>query len=82
MDLHYLFLEEAYDILDLLIEIIKSKLGQGRRKWVLEIITGKGKNSKNQIAILFPKVKEYLRSLNYTVRNANNGKMFCDITLR
>ncbi len=58
IDLHYLYKEEALDFLEFLFLLIKGYLGEsGKTKKIVEIITGKGNHSKNNVAVLFPSVK-------------------------
>lgn len=45
----------------------------------IEIITGKGNHSKNNIAVLFPEVKKLLSSKGYKFKIENNCKFYCEV---
>lgn len=80
IDLHGLFLEEALDIIADQIKYLKNKLAlgliadcaykdiKGVKYLKYEIITGKGKNSKNKCPILLPNIKKYLERRKYEFR--------------
>ena len=88
IDLHGLFLDEAEEIVMIIIDTVKRILyrkGKNRsgkkNNFKVEIITGKGRNSKGK-PILFPKIKGYLESEGYkVVPGHNNGKLDTFITL-
>lgn len=67
IDLHYLFLDEAIQVLYTTIEVVRQRIekrGQGSAQ--LEVITGKGKHSKEK-AVLFPEVLKSLKENGYKV---------------
>lgn len=88
VDLHGLHLDEAEEIIMILINSIHHILyRKGRNKggkknsYKTEIITGKGRNSKGK-PILFPKIRDYLESQGYKIVPASDcGKMDAYITL-
>lgn len=88
IDLHGLFLEEAIEIVVDQIKYIKSKLAmgivfdgatkdiKGMKHLKYEIITGKGKNSKNRVPVLLPSVKKFLEKRKYEFKSVDHeGKI-------
>lgn len=77
IDLHGLFLEEAMEIVVDQIKFIKNKLAlglvancaykdiKGYKYLKYEIITGKGRNSKNKLPVLLPSLKKFLEKRKY-----------------
>lgn len=77
VDLHGLFLEEAIEIVNDQIKYIKNKLAmgvvadcvskeiKGIKHLRYDIITGKGRNSKNKTPVLLPSLKKFLEKRKY-----------------
>ena len=88
IDLHGLFLEEAVEIIVDQIKFIRNKLAMGLvadcaekdikgfRHLKYDIITGKGRNSKNKLPVLLPSLRKFLEKRNYEFRcNEHEGKI-------
>jgi DNA-nicking Smr family endonuclease len=78
VDLHYLYLDEAEEVLFIILEEIRHSFTQTSRKghFSIEIITGKGLHSKNG-AVLFPKIQASLRQQGHHIVSAKEGKIVC-----
>ena len=76
VDLHYLFLEEAEEILYIIFECLQYQMGHG--SFEIVIITGKGKHSRG-LPVLFPKIKDLMRRENHKVVSAKNGRIVASI---
>jgi len=84
IDLHGLFLEEAIEIVVDQIKYIKNKLAmglvsdcaskdiKGMKHLRYDIITGKGKNSKNKVPVLLPSLKKFLEKRKYEFKSVDH----------
>lgn len=88
IDLHGLFLEEALDILVDQIKFLRNRLAMGLvpdavykdlkgvKHLKYDIITGKGKNSKNKCPVLLPNVRKFLEKRGYLHKSVDHeGKI-------
>lgn len=74
IDLHNLFLDEAIQVLYTVIDVIRQRISKrSESALMLEVITGKGRHSKNK-AILYPEILKSLRENNFKVTPAE-GKL-------
>ncbi|XP_050295969.1 NEDD4-binding protein 2 isoform X2 [Anthonomus grandis grandis] len=82
LDLHYLFVKEAIPHLDIYLDRnINLLRGGSQKNWeTLQIITGRGKNSKNGVAKLRPAVMERLKQRHIGYQQLNPGLIMVKIT--
>jgi DNA-nicking Smr family endonuclease len=82
VDLHYLYLDEAEEVLFIIFEEVRHNFIQTSKKgyFEIEIITGKGIHSKNG-AVLFPKISASLRQQGHQIISSKEGKIRCNVKL-
>ncbi len=82
VDLHYLYLDEAEEVLFMIFEEVRHTFTQTSKKGysTIEIITGKGLHSKNG-AVLFPRIQASLRQQGHHVVSAKEGKIVCNFKI-
>jgi DNA-nicking Smr family endonuclease len=80
VDLHFLFLEEAEEVLYMIFECLQYQLHHGNVGGFFDIIivTGKGKHSKG-MPVLFPKIKEMMIREKHKILSAKDGRIIISI---
>jgi hypothetical protein len=83
VDLHGLYLDEAEEVVMIVLDkLAKMMLSGGGKYRSIEIITGRGSHSKGD-AVLFPKISQYLKSQGHGVVGSRcGGKVTCTVRLR
>lgn len=81
VDLHGLSLQESQEIvITILDQVMRYLTSSNKRKFCLEIITGKGLHSQGD-AILHPKIKEFLMNQGHQVKpSKDQGKL--EVTIK
>ena len=81
VDFHGLYLDEAQELLIILIDqIIEMMCDRKNTKWSLEVITGKGQHSQGS-PVLHPKLKSFLEQEGYEVKSVKSNAVL-SITIR
>ena len=80
VDLHFLFLEEAEEVLYMIFECLQYQLSHRNIGGFFDIciITGKGRHSKGD-PVLFPKIKELMRREKHKIVSAKDGRIVASI---
>lgn len=82
VDLHFLYKDEAEELLFLLFESVKNSYlaNKGKSSFEIEIITGKGKHSRNG-AVLMPHLLPILEEQGNKILHRAEGRIVCSIRL-
>ena len=81
VDLHYLFLDEAFETLYIIINAIRNLVVEQTKSghFKLEIITGKGRHSRGD-AVLFPKIMDWLKTTEHSAKGGE-GRIYANIKI-
>lgn len=80
VDLHHLHVDESEELLFVIFESIRNGYYCSNRQHVfqVEIITGKGKHSKNG-AVLLPYLLQSLKEQGHKICSSAEGKILCNV---